>query len=366
MSHDPPFPSGSGPAADSGELADGSSPVSVAERGRYVEGSLLGRGGMGEVRWLHDDLLQRDVARKTTLRGLSPQAEARLLREARLTAHLEHPGIVPVYDAGRDEEGRLYFTMRVVRGQTLARAFAESPPPRLTGPWLRHFLDACEAVAYAHSVGVIHRDLKPSNILVGAFGETQVGDWGLAAWLNDRPLGPTDEPGEPPGPGLTRDGAVVGTPAYMSPEQARGEPATPASDVWALGAVLYELLGGEPPLGRGSSAETRARLPSPPSPARLPGVPADLWALVARALQPSPTDRYPTAQQLAEDLARWLDGLPVHAHTYSRWELLVRTARVWRAPLTVGGLAAVALVAGGALAWQRTADERDRALVAEA
>lgn len=364
MSRDDPFPSASGPVADSGELAAEGDGVEVVATGRYVEGALLGRGGMGEVRWLRDGLLQRDVARKV-LRATSAHAEARLLREARLTARLEHPGIVPVYDAGRDEEGRLFFTMRVVRGQTLARAFAEHPPPRLEGPWLRHFLDACEAVAYAHSVGVVHRDLKPSNILVGAFGETQVADWGLAAWL-DEDVVPTDASGPPPGPGLTRDGAVVGTPAYMSPEQARGERATPASDVWALGAVLYELLGGNPPHGRGTSSEVLERLQEPEPPSALPGVPPDLWALVERALQPEAGARYPSAFELAEDLARWIDGRPVHAYVYSPWELLARTARAWRAPMVVGGVASIALLVGAAVAWQRTAAERDRALAAEA
>jgi len=358
MSQDP-----SAPYAASGELAGRTDLTELPDDAgpRYVERGLLGRGGMGEVFSARDGRLGRDVAYKV-VRANGASGEARLLREARLTAVLEHPGIVPVYDAGRDEQGRLYFTMRIVRGRTLAAAFAETPPPRIDGPLLRHFLDACHAVAFAHSLGVVHRDLKPSNILVGAFGETQVADWGLATRVGSLTLpGATAAPDEP---GLTQDGAVVGTPAYMSPEQARGEPATPQSDVWALGAVLYELLGGSPPLGRGSSAEhppNGTRRPIPP----LKGIPNDLAALVERALHANPAERYGTAESLADDMARWLDGRRISAYAYTSWELAARAIRAWRAPLTVAALATLLLVGGAGYAWQRTAAERDRALDAE-
>ncbi len=296
---------------------------------RFEQGELLGVGGMGEVRCWRDTQLHRDVARKTPRAG-APASEARILREAWITAQLEHPSIAPVYDAGHTEQGEVFYDMRVVRGRRLDELHEASLPELL-----RHFLGATEAVAYAHAHGVVHRDLKPDNLLVGPFGETLVLDWGLARLLRDDPEGPT---------------AGSGTPGFIAPEQANGAPPHPAADVWSLGAVLAELLGGRVEHGRVS-------LPK--------DAPRALAAIAERALRADPSHRYPDARALAEDVARWLDGRPVEAHHYRPWELARLLMRAWRAPLTVAAAAAVLITGAVAVGVERTQAEQHRALQAE-
>ncbi|MCB9691145.1 MAG: serine/threonine protein kinase, partial [Alphaproteobacteria bacterium] len=308
-------------------------------RERYSEGLFLGEGGMGEVHSVCDLQLDRVVARKV-VRDPTPGAEARLLREARVTARLDHPGVVPVHDVGRLADGRLYYTMRLVRGRTLEAALPGLARTRA----LRHLLDVCATVAYAHEQGVVHRDLKATNILVGAFGETQVADWGLAVG-----------PGEP-------GSGVVGTPETMSPEVVAGRPADTRSDVWALGCLLVHIVLGRPPFGRGDDAMEALRT-GPPSPPDLDD--PELTAVARRALCADPADRYPSASAFAEDLEAWLDGRPVGAYAYSMPETLRRFAWAWRGPLA--GVLAVLAVGAGATAWnvRATALERDRAVLAE-
>ncbi len=285
-------------------------------------------GGMGRVYLARDRRLDRLVALKEASDGA---AEAALAREARVTATLEHPGIVAVYDDGLTEDGRPYYTMRLVRGRPLSKIVAETPLLADRLRLLRPFLQACEAMAYAHDRGVLHRDLKPSNIVLGEHGETQVVDWGLAV--------PVDE---------VAPGSPVGTPAYMSPEQARGERVDRRADVWGLGAVLCELLTRAPP-GERAGVE----------------LPPELAAILERALAPVPADRYPDAAALAADVDAWLDGRRVSAYRYSSVELARRLARVWRAPLAVGALALAALLITGIWYTIKLGVERDRALEAE-
>lgn len=340
---------GSPPSGGSLDLLDeagltGSHPFDA--EARYEDGGVLGRGGVGEVRAVWDRRLDREVAIKT-LKAPTAAQEARLAREVWITARLEHPGIVPVHDAGRGPDGGLYYSMRLVRGQSLAVALTED---RDRGRLLRHVVDAAQAVAYAHSQGVVHRDLKPANVMVGPFGETLVVDWGLAAAHDPAALG---EPGEgwPP---LEEGSSVVGTPGYMSPEQSDGAPAHPADDVYSLGAMLQELLVGAPPSASGEPAA----LP--------PETPRELAAIVARALGATRADRYSDAGELVADLEAMLDGRRVGAYDYSSTELVVRLVRAWRAPLLVAAAAAVLLLLVGAVAFLRTARERDRARAAEA
>lgn len=328
--------------------------------GRYTLGNPLGLGGMGQVWVAEDGVLRRQVA----LKELSPalrdaaSAEASLAWEAWITAQLDHPGIVSVHDAGRRRDGAAFYTMRLIRGRTLAAAIAAGEPlPRL----VRHFIDACDAMAYAHSVGVIHRDLKPANIMVGEFGETQVVDWGLALPLQAGAAAPGIAP--PPSRG------VLGTPAYMSPEQARGEPADPRSDVWGLGAILHELLSGAPPyLGQDSSALLEQVRAGSPPPLRLthPALPPELCAIAERAMAHRPEHRYPSARALAEDVERWFEGRRVEAYDYSPADLLLRLWRAWRAHVVVVSLAVLAVGVSLAVGLARASDERDRALAAEA
>jgi hypothetical protein len=294
---------------------------------------------MGRVRLIHDRWLGRDVALKEPVTAADA---ARLWHEARVTSRLEHPGIVAVYDVGFSDLATPWFAMRVVRGRSLAEHLANAASDAEPGRLLRPVLAACEAMGYAHSRGVIHRDIKPSNLMLGAFGETQVIDWGLAraADLPDLDL-PT-----------------AGTPAYMSPEQARGETLTPSSDVWSLGAVLFEAITGRPAReGALDAVRTLAlagTLPSIPD-----AVPAPLAAILRRAMAARPGDRYADGKALAEDLARYLDGRRVDAHRYSPLELLRRFLEVWRVPLAVLATALVVLTALVVIGVRRIGQERD-------
>lgn len=340
MSRDAP-PSGA--SLDLLDDVDPSSPHPFDADARYEDGGVLGRGGMGEVRAVWDRRLDREVAIKTLTAPTSAQ-EARLAREVWVTARLEHPGIVPVHDAGRRADGALFYTMRLVRGRSLAAAREDEAPTRL----LRHVLDAAQAVAYAHSQGVVHRDLKPANVMVGPFGETLVVDWGLAAPHDVSALG-VPGPGWPP---LEEGHGVVGTPRYMSPEQARGEAPHPADDVYSLGVMLLELAGGAPDAAR--------PLESVPEDA-----PGELVAIVARALGPTRRARYADAAGLVADLEAMFDGRRVGAYDYSPTELLLRLVRAWKAPLLVAAGATVLLGIVVGVAFVRTARERDRARAAE-
>lgn len=351
-----------------GAAPDPDHPFRTPDRERYQEGALLGWGGMGEVSAVRDRRLNREVAcKRIPVAAIADsQRAARLAREAWITAHLEHPGIVPVYDAGISADGHLFYTMRLIRGRTLAAVLAEAHGLDGRLALLRHVLGACEAIAYAHSVGVVHRDLKPTNVMVGEFGETQVVDWGLAIVPDPadqeqwRALGLPDAPGG--------EVAGVGTPAYMGPEQARGEPVDARADVWSLGAIIYELLTAAPP-HLASDAETvlaRAKAGvAPPLLERNPHVPPELAAIVERALAPEPADRYPSARELARELARWFEGRRVQAYHYTAWDELKRFVSTWRAPLVTAAVALMVLTALGAWGWDQTRRERNRAVAAE-
>ncbi len=322
---------------------------------RYTLGNVLGRGGMGRVRVAVDRVLRREVALKELVQPAPADraASRRLAREAWITARLDHPGIIGVHDAGRMPDGGPFYTMRLVRGRTLGAALAEAPDMAGRLGLLRHVLAACEAVAFAHQAGVVHRDIKPDNILIGSFGETQVGDWGLAA---PTPAREADWADLPPGP----PDRVVGSPGWMSPEQAAGEPPDPRADVWGLGGVLFALVSGEPPRGLAPETPRAARRLLDVAPA----APPELAAIVDRALAP-PAERYPDAGALAADLARFFEGRRVLAYTYTSLDLLRRLVAAWRAPLLVGAVGLVALAAAVVVGWARTQRERDRALDAE-
>ncbi|MCC6528161.1 MAG: serine/threonine protein kinase [Polyangiaceae bacterium] len=314
-------------------------PGSVPER--WERRGEIGAGGMGTVAIVFDRWLGREVALKTPA---SDEDRDRLLREALVTARLDHPGIVAIFDAGTRPDGSPWFAMRLVRGRSLADQLAGATiadRPRL----LRHVRAAADAVAYAHDKGVVHRDLKPANIMIGSFGETQVIDWGLAL----SPELPSPDPGR------------AGTPAAMSPEQARGEPLDRRADVYALGAILRQVLSGRPLFEATDRQTTLAALAADRVPPFEPDdVPPELVAIVRRAMAPRAADRYPDAQAFADDLGRWLDGARVQAHDYSALELARRLVAAWRVPLIVGGLALIALVTLMAIERSHVSDARDR------
>ncbi len=360
---------------------------------RYTLRKEIARGGMGAIMQVWDPDLRRNLAMKVMLarrRRHEPDDAApdpttlyRFLEEAQVTGQLEHPAIVPVHELGIDEDGRVYFTMPLVRGsdfrrvirsvhgQTSADALGDWDLTRAVGILLK----VCHAVAFAHSKGVIHRDLKPTNVMVGRFGEVYVMDWGLARVLDredpfDLRLRPEDlelasqvlterslARGETlDSPLETMDGTVVGTPAYMSPEQAQGRQAElgPRSDVYALGAMLYQLLSGQMPYVKAGVAmsphEVLACLLAGPPPsvrALAPDAPGDLAAICEQAMAVEPEDRYESALELARDLEAWLGHRPVAAQPSSPgylFRLFVERNRMAAAITAAAALLIVAVV----------------------
>ncbi len=304
----------------------------------------IGRGGMGIVWRGRQRALDREVAIKTLPgSGLdSAESRARFRTEAQATARLRHPNIVPVFDVG-ESDGVPYLVMEFVAGRNLRDVIAGNPVQHaLAAGWLR---DAALAVQHAHEQGVFHRDLKPSNLLVENTPEgstLRVTDFGLAK------LADSD-------PGITRTGATIGSPAFMPPEQARGEAFTARSDVYGLGAVLFNMLTGRPPFLGDSPAVvlTQVETAEPLPPRRLnPTVPVDLETICLRCLEKNPARRYASARDLADDLGRHLDGLPVLARPIGPMGRMFRMARrhPWRAA-SLGLAAALVVGTGLFLAW---------------
>ena len=299
---------------------------------RFDDIGMLGSGGMGEVFRVVDRDLNRILALKVIREDLvsNPRALSRFVAEAQVTGQLQHPGIVPVHEMGRLPDGRLYFAMREVRGRDFGSVIADLHDYRTASGWqqtptgmtfrrlLDAFLKVCEAMAYAHSRNVIHRDLKPDNIIVGEFGEVLVLDWGLARVIGQDDI-LDDDIGEFIVTDRTNDdinatvvGAVAGTPSYMPPEQATGERHKQGtwSDVWSLGALLYEILTGRAPyIGRDADhilAQVVARAPEPVPSA--PDIPEPLRQITHKALSRDPAGRYPSAAELLADVSQWLEG----------------------------------------------------------
>jgi serine/threonine-protein kinase len=313
------------------------------------------QGGLGAVFVALDGELHREVALKQILdrHADDPSSRARFLLEAEITGGLEHPGIVPVYGLGAYSDGRPYYAMRFIRGDSLKEAIAAfhaddtlraDPGRRALGllKLLRRFLAVCDAIDYAHSRGILHRDLKPANVVLGKHGETLVVDWGLAKALGRTESDVTSGerilvPSSSSGSAETLPGSVLGTPSYMSPEQASGdlEHLGQRSDVYSLGATLYCLLTGRPPVeGDDVGAVLRAvqRGDFPP-PRRLdPAIDPALEAVCLEAMALRPEDRYATPRALAEEIEHWMADEPVAAwrepwtRRARRWERRHRTA----------------------------------------
>ncbi len=349
-------------------VAAGTADLPMIQRDAYAVAGELARGGLGRILRARDRRLDRPVALKETLHG-GPDLAARFVREALVTARLQHPAIVPVYEAGRWPTGEPFYAMKLVTGRPLDAVIGESATIDARLALLPNVIAVCDALAYAHQQRIIHRDLKPQNVLVGSFGETVVIDWGLAKDLADGTAEAAGPFRTAAAPGETAVGAVMGTPAFMPPEQARGEPADERADVYALGAILYHVLAGDPPYtGKSSQEIIDAVVREPPVAldARQPGVPADLAAIVAKAMARAPADRYPTAAEMATELRRFQTGQLVGAHQYSTWQLLRRWLRRHRTAVMVAAAALAILAVISTIAVWRVLRERDRAEAGEA
>jgi eukaryotic-like serine/threonine-protein kinase len=369
--------------AQASRAAETTDYVPIAARFRKVRDHA--RGGLGIVFVARDEELHREVALKEIQDRHADDLDkrARFLMEAEITGGLEHPGIVPVYALGHYDDGRPFYAMRFIKGDSLKEAIGQfhanrdlerDPGQRALAlqKLLRRFLDVCNAVAYAHSRGILHRDLKPENVMVGKYGETLVVDWGLAKAVGrsgEDISGALPESTllytSPSGSAETLPGTVIGTPAYMSPEQAVGrlDLLGPRSDVYSLGATLYSLLTGLAPFSGREMADVLRKVergefarPRESSPWLDPA----LEAIALKAMALRPDDRYLSPQALADDLERWLADEPVLAYP----EPFARRARRWArkhrtALATAGSAAAVAVGLLGAVAWSRI-DQRQR------
>lgn len=365
--------------------------------GRYSQVSEYGKGGMGRVLLVHDEYLGREIALKELLvphdvddpsTGDSPVREAggflaRFLQEARITGQLEHPSIVPVYELGRRLNGTFYYTMKLVRGRTLSRAIKEAFNLKQRLELLPNLLDLCQAIAYAHSRGVIHRDLKPANAMIGEFGETVLLDWGLAKIKGAKDvyagklqdtlrLLRLEKPDHTP---RTQAGEALGTPHYMPPEQAKGEieDLDERSDVYSMGALIYEVLTGRPPFDGNTAEDILLQVVgSNPTPVEEiePDCPPELIAICAKAMAKDRDDRYHSMLELRDDLLRFQTGAFVRSYRYNLWETLTRYYAQYRIWVNATAAAALILILMGIYSYvnilQARNRERDQRIIAEA
>jgi eukaryotic-like serine/threonine-protein kinase len=310
----------------------------------YLRLDEIARGGLGRIVRAQDLRTGRTVAIKEML-AETPDAAARFVREAIITANLQHPAIVPVYEVGRWPDGQPFYAMKLVSGRPLSAEIEATREPLALVP---HVIAIADALAYAHGEGVIHRDVKPHNVLVGAHGETVVIDWGLARRIDacDPAATSIERDGE------TVVGSVLGTPAYMAPEQARGERVDQRADVYAIGAILYRALAGCTPYVASTSGElieAVRRGPPPPLAGLAPASPRDLVAIADRAMARDAAHRYPSAAELAADLRRFTTGQLVRAHRYTVPQRVRRFVVRHRTAVAVAAIAC-ALLAGFAVA----------------
>jgi WD40 repeat protein len=321
------------------DLTSAHRPAGLGRLGRFELWEQVGRGGFATMYRAWDPELGREVAVKVLRADSLAEAGARLRREASSAARLRHPAIVPLHEVGQDGDAA-YLVYEFIRGPSLARLMRSTrPAPELAAQWVARLADALD---YAHTCGVVHRDVKPANVLLDPDGRPLLTDFGLALQAEAATL--------------TQPGDVLGTPAYMSPEQAagRGHEVDARTDVYSLGVVLYELLCGQPPFA-GSAVSVLHHIlhTEPPAPRqRRPGLPADLETVCLKAMAKEPGRRYPTARRLADDLRRYLERRPIHARRTGPLSRLALACR--RRPavaITVTVAAAVSLATAGLGVW---------------
>lgn len=370
--------------------------------GRYVIEGEIARGGMGSVLRAVDCDIRREVAVKYLLNQSSPAKRARFVEEAQITGQLEHPNIVPIHELGVDSLKRLFFSMKMVKGRSLAQVLEDlrQNPKSAEKEWslarlLNAFINICNALAYAHSRGVVHRDLKPANIMIGDFGEVYVMDWGLAKVLKSGPTsGRTEAPPaahispqvNPSSSGsqssrvetsregeadLTQEGAILGTPIYMPPEQASGnvDAIDQRSDVYSLGAILYEMLTLQAPIGKEGGylailmRVTRGEILTPeqrnPQRDKAGKMPKELSAIAMKALARQPQQRYQNVEALRRDIERYQEGRSVSAKEDTKREM------IWKFVKRNKALSAAAAVVALVLLWSSVTNYQARRQIQE-
>ncbi len=342
-------------------LAEDVAMVSSAD-GRYEFGEVFARGGLGQIRRAFDRVLGRTIAVKEML---AQAGSERFLREAQVTARLDHPAVVPVHDLGVHPDGRPFYCMKLIDGRSLEAIIAATHTLAARILLLPNIVTVAEAIAFAHSRGILHRDLKPANILIGNFGETWIIDWGLAGFLTGsetRTSSITES--EMDRAHLTRTGEWMGTLPYMAPEQRDSQTIDQRTDVYGLGAVLYHVLAGQRPYAdapENALLDHITRYPPTDLERLVADVPPDLLAVVRKAMASEAGSRYPDARALADDLQRFLAGRLVVAHTYRLSDVVRRWAHRHRAALIVAVVGLAALGITGIYAFSRIAHERDAA-----
>jgi serine/threonine protein kinase len=366
----------------------------VKNDGRYIIEGEIARGGMGTVLRAVDCDIRREVALKYLLNQSDAGKKARFVEEAQITGQLEHPNIVPIHELGVDNLKRLFFSMKMVKGRSLGQVLDDlrQNPKKTDKDWslgrlLNVLVNICNALAYAHSRGVVHRDLKPANIMIGDFGEVYVMDWGLAKVLKEgstaRKAGPPSAIAVSPshvapipmasGPNvkqsskvetsrggeadLTQEGAILGTPVYMPPEQATGnvDAIDQRSDIYSLGAILYEMLTLQAPVTRDDGylailmrvVQGEITLPEQRNPERAKAgkIPKEVAAIAMKALAKNPQDRYLNVEVLRRDIERYQEGRSVSAKEDTKWEM------IWKFVKRNKALSAATVVVAVVLLW---------------
>ncbi len=389
------------PVQAAAELDESEIVPAVAEHeGRYETVREFAKGGMGQITLVHDTHLGRDVALKQLLQQhilpgtqagapttaiLTIPIIARFLQEARITGQLEHPSIIPVYELGYRADGSLYYTMKLVRGQSMHDFLKECKTLNDRLPLLTHFLDLCQAISYAHSRGVIHRDLKPMNLMIGEFGETVVIDWGIAKVRGEDDIHAKGlqetvtamRVSSAEATAKTMYGQTIGSPYFMPAEQAMGRTdlIDERSDIYSLGAVLYTILTGKMPYAGNNVREFMEKVGHvEPKPVRMlePDVRPELAAICSKAMALIPENRYQSAKELTDDIQKYLSGGMVDAYDYKLSELIRRFVKKHKKSLAVVSVFLLSALGFGIfyninITFQKNAAEaaRDEAVVAQ-